>query len=449
MQALAIRKATLGERHPDTATSLNNLAGLLQAQGDYAAAKPLYEHALAIRKATLGERHPDTATSLNNLAYLLQAQGDYATAKPLYEQALAIDKEVLGEKHPGYATDLNNLAGLLRSQGDYAAAKPLYVHALAIRKATLGERHPDYALSLNNLAGLLRSQGDYAAAKPLFEQAVDISRHNLDLAAAAQTEREQLVMADMLRFHLDTYLSATPRVGIADGASYRQVLAWKGAVLERQLRLRDLRRLLLSDSRPEVARAAAEWQSVVRLATLALARPVPDEQDAWRRQLAALTERKEQLEEELARQSVAFRAARAETRRTPEQLQAALPRDAALIDVLEYTHSSPPPERKGEPKRERSLIAFVVRPDRPIARVELGPLKPVQEAIDAWRPILRREEPAPRDEHDGPAARLRRLVWSPLEPHLAGVATVLVSPRTGRWVWCRWRRCRARRRAPT
>ena len=79
-------------------------------------------------------------------------------------------------------------------------------------------------------------------------------------------------------------------------------------------------------------------------------------------------------------------------------------------------------------KVERRLIAFVVRPDRPIARVELGPLAPIRAAIDDWRPILRREQPAPQDEPGGPAARLRRLVWSPLEEHLAGVATVLVSP---------------------
>ena len=96
--------------------------------------------------------------------------------------------------------------------------------------------------------------------------------------------------------------------------------------------------------------------------------------------------------------------------------------------MLEYTHSSPPPERKGKLKFERRLVAFVVRPDRPIARVELGPLAPIRAAIDAWRPILRREQPAPQDEPGGPAARLRRLVWSPLEEHLAGVATVLVSP---------------------
>ena len=144
-------------------------------------------------------------------------------------------------------------------QGDYAAAKPLYGQALAIRKAALGERHFDYALSLNHLAGLLWVQGDYAAAKPLYEQAVDICRDNLDLAADAQTERQQMAMAEMLRFHLDTYLSAAPREEITTGTSYRQVLAWKGAVLERQRRLCDLRRLLRRPSargRPRRLRVA-------------------------------------------------------------------------------------------------------------------------------------------------------------------------------------------------
>ena len=151
---------------------------------------------------------------------------------------------------------------------------------------------PSTAASLSNLAALLEAQRDYAAAAPLFEQAVDIGRHNLDLAANAQTERQQMVMADMLRFHLNALLSAAPRAGIADRASYRQVLAWKGVVLERQRRLRS--RLLRADPRPEVARAAANWQSTVgRLATLALTQPGLDQQDAWRRQLADLTEHKD------------------------------------------------------------------------------------------------------------------------------------------------------------
>ena len=51
----------------------------------------------------LGENHPDYATSLNNLAVLYQARGDYAKAEPLHRQALEIRKRVLGENHPDYA----------------------------------------------------------------------------------------------------------------------------------------------------------------------------------------------------------------------------------------------------------------------------------------------------------------------------------------------------------
>ena len=73
-RALAIREKALGPEHPDTATSLNNLAVLHQDQGDLAGARPLYERALAIREKVLGPEHPDTATSLNNLAILLKSR---------------------------------------------------------------------------------------------------------------------------------------------------------------------------------------------------------------------------------------------------------------------------------------------------------------------------------------------------------------------------------------
>ncbi|MEM1128378.1 MAG: tetratricopeptide repeat protein, partial [Bacteroidota bacterium] len=81
---------TLGEEHPDTAASLNNLAGLYESQGRYAEAEPLYEQALAVYQQVLGEEHTDTAASLNNLAFLYGSHGRYAEAEPLYEQALAV-----------------------------------------------------------------------------------------------------------------------------------------------------------------------------------------------------------------------------------------------------------------------------------------------------------------------------------------------------------------------
>ena len=67
---LEILQKVLGHEHPDTATSLNNLAMLYDHMGDYAKAEPLYKEALEIRQKVLGPDHPDTARSLNNLAYL-------------------------------------------------------------------------------------------------------------------------------------------------------------------------------------------------------------------------------------------------------------------------------------------------------------------------------------------------------------------------------------------
>jgi len=68
-RALSIRKKLLGAEHPDTAQSMNNLAELLRAKGDYEAAEPLYRRALDIFTKVLGEQHPNTITVSGNLEY--------------------------------------------------------------------------------------------------------------------------------------------------------------------------------------------------------------------------------------------------------------------------------------------------------------------------------------------------------------------------------------------
>jgi hypothetical protein len=59
-----------------------------------------------------GSEHPEVAADLDDLALLLQAQGDLASARPLYERALAICEKAPGPKHPDTARTLNNLASL-------------------------------------------------------------------------------------------------------------------------------------------------------------------------------------------------------------------------------------------------------------------------------------------------------------------------------------------------
>jgi hypothetical protein len=48
----------------------------------------------------LGEEHPDTLTSMNNLAFTLHQAGDLAGAVRLLRKCLAGRRQVLGEDHP-------------------------------------------------------------------------------------------------------------------------------------------------------------------------------------------------------------------------------------------------------------------------------------------------------------------------------------------------------------
>jgi len=155
-----------------------------------------------------------------------------------------------------------------------------------------------------------------------------------------------------------------------------------------------------------------------QLATLALATPDPRHLPAWRQQIAELTARKEQLEGELAGRSAAFRAQRTQDEMSSAQVQAALPRDAALIDFLEYTQYRPTPPGQGGWMRERRLIAFVVRPAHPLALLDLGAVPPIAAAVERW--LATRGRRSAGGGPEDPAVALRRRIWQPLEPYLEG-----------------------------
>ncbi|CAK0820164.1 unnamed protein product [Prorocentrum cordatum] len=119
----------------------HRVAKLLKAQGDLAGAEPLLREALQASREVLGDRHPDTLTSVNDLAMRLQAQGDLAGAEPLLREALQANREVLGDRQPNTLTS------------------PLFREALQARREVLSDRRPRTLTSVNNLAMVLQDQG--------------------------------------------------------------------------------------------------------------------------------------------------------------------------------------------------------------------------------------------------------------------------------------------------
>ncbi|MYQ96644.1 tetratricopeptide repeat protein [Streptomyces sp. SID4946] len=167
--ALIQREQVLGDTHPSTLTSRNNLASAYESSGDLKRAIPLYEATLAQHVEILGDTHPSTLTSRNNLAYAYWSSGDLKRAIPLYEATLAQREEILGDTHPDTLTCRNNLASAYWSAGDLKRAIPLFEMALEQRERVLGASHPDTMTGRNNLASAYFKAGDLRRAIELLE----------------------------------------------------------------------------------------------------------------------------------------------------------------------------------------------------------------------------------------------------------------------------------------
>jgi tetratricopeptide (TPR) repeat protein len=178
-QSVKVTRDRLGERHPDVATSHNNLASLYESMGRYEEALPLFQQALEICLEQLGERHPDVATSYNNLAGLYRAMGRYEEALPLLQNALEIRLEQLGERHSSVATSYSNLAALYLSMERYEEAEQLFKKTLALRLEILPENHPDIMGSYWWLAMIASRQENYQEAIAHYQQAINIAQGTL------------------------------------------------------------------------------------------------------------------------------------------------------------------------------------------------------------------------------------------------------------------------------
>ena len=261
-EALAAQRETLGDQHPSTLASINNLGLLLQAKGELGEAVALFREALAASRETLGDRHLLTLVLQMNLGVLLLAtKGEQSDAETLLRSALAGFTESLGtDAHPrvwrvmrclaaallageaaaavavgealcrgplaGQTADLGAahsdtlasaalLGELLQARGAAAEAEVAMRSALAGRRAALGGRHPDTAASAHALGCLLLATGDGDSGSEGAAEAGEEARALLQEALAAR----QAALGDA---HPDTAATAAAlRRAAGDGRRNR------------------------------------------------------------------------------------------------------------------------------------------------------------------------------------------------------------------------------------
>ena len=255
-------------------------------------------------------------------------------------------------------------------------------------------------------------QSEEAAA--LLRQSLTITRTLLDRSLTVQSDRQRLRFLAQERGTVDHYLSVAPDARLPTGPLYEAVLAWKGALAARQAEegaARGRPDLLPALDRLRQARAGLAW--------LYQQQPTNATQKAdWLERFHAFEARKEQLEVELAGASETYRRFRDLREATAEQVAAALPPDAALVDFVQYSHYTPPAKSKRPPQREQRLLAFVLTRGRPPTCIPLGPADPLGQAAHAWRRDLLK----PGAAADQSGAAVAERVWGPLRAHLGEAA---------------------------
>jgi len=116
-RSLEIHEYELGEDHPYTVTSRNNLANLLMGQGKLGEAEIEHRRCLASKLAQLGEDDPLVATSHYNLGLALSRRNKLEEAEEELKCALRIQVEELGEESPQAVVTSRSLCRLLLKQG--------------------------------------------------------------------------------------------------------------------------------------------------------------------------------------------------------------------------------------------------------------------------------------------------------------------------------------------
>ncbi|MFS8085585.1 MAG: CHAT domain-containing protein, partial [Acidobacteriota bacterium] len=309
-------------------------------------------------------------------------------AEPYHKRALAIFEKKLGSDNRYTVEPLLNLAWIQFARGDYAQAERGYLRALQVTERAVGPNNPQLALLFSHLAMLYEAKGDIAKAVAAQERSNDIAEHNLDLTLARGTEEQKLLYMDT--FQGDTYGTISLHLRSAANDQKAAQLALT-TILRRKGRTLDvmsdsvglLRRRLAPGDVATLDQLTAARSRLARLMLDTDDKIAPEERQANVAQLEAEIAR---LETEISAKSADFRVLAKPV--TVEQVQAVIPRGAALLEFVLY---KPFKILAGDNKAWENphYAVYLLQHDGLPAWTELGEAAPIDAQIESFRAALR------------------------------------------------------------
>jgi CHAT domain-containing protein/tetratricopeptide (TPR) repeat protein len=473
-RSLAIYEKVFGQENLSVATSMSDLGLLYVYQSRGAEAEPLLKQSLAIREKTLGPDHPQLASAMYRVAYLYEAESRDSEAEPLLKRALAIHVKELGEEsrpvgadvsllgvvciHEGrnseaetylkravevvsksigpetreMASTLTDLAGMYQGEGKYADAEPLYKRAQTIFEKVLGAGQPEIYTNLFNLTGVYEALGRYDEANSYIERGLALIRRRFEYNFSYMSEKDRLQFLASVHGVFPAYFSfAVARHDhdpAAAGKMFDLVLWEKGIVGTSVSALRA--RVAASGDSEAVKLMDDLTAKKSEAAQLATSRP-----PGWVELQSKLDAEANEFEQQLARHVSGVGEQKNLAAATWQEVQKSLKPGEAAVEIVRYQFH----DGKNWTNTYRyAALVVTLRASTPslivlgdAKKLESTPISNYRTNVALTRGVS--AEPVPGEASTpgsgaGNTTAAYDAFWKPLEPALAGVKRVYVSP---------------------
>ncbi|KAI5285367.1 Intracellular distribution of mitochondria, partial [Ascosphaera acerosa] len=169
-KAVIVAERTLGVDSSDTILSYLNLSLFEHAMGNTNAALVYIKHALELWKVVYGASHPDSITTMNNAAVMLQHLKKYSDSRKWFELSLGVCESLFGRQSVNTATILFQLAQALALDQD--------------SKEAVKKMRDAYNIFLSELGAEDRNTKEAETwLEQLTQNAVSIAKHAKDIQA--------------------------------------------------------------------------------------------------------------------------------------------------------------------------------------------------------------------------------------------------------------------------
>lgn len=461
-RALQVRQGALKSKDPAIADSFDKLGSFHYALGDYDKALEFFKKAHKIRKKAFGIMHPLTVTSLSHLGLCYLRTGECGKARKFMTKAFRNEQTNTGSGGTGFITyfsgtlykgsqsvsekKLSRMSlSILKAEADWMALSMAVgcwrkSHFSSLRKfmafvnnleKVLGSNHPIMAQFLVVGGHIQMRKGNSDEAVKLADRAINISMTNTVDTFSIANERLKLINLSKNQWYLDILLSSL--LGEKDkpanaSLGLKWAMRFKGIVLEVMIGEKEAIKKGLN---PELKQAYEELKGVRQEIADLYVSGFTGDSEVYLKKMGALELRKEELEAQLSKGSADFRENRDRLYVKPEDVCANMPAGAALVEYVEFINYA------GEDDNKTPwMAAFVLDKNQcsnPVM-VDLGPVKPIEEAVGEWREELQTflnrgisESEARRTLNDKGKV-LTELIWAPVSKALESSSKLYISP---------------------